>query len=196
LIHLKTEKIHFLQWLYRTEPLEEERRIKGLIESVEEIENTLSSLVKKGLVGAVGTFPYTVSFGKEVSKKIESVNGWITYFNLLEKENLQNLPNGDWLIGIRPLAAGKVAPLFDQLPEEFINNIFPEFVNNKRDSITKFCLAYCLMQEKVKTNILSINSVEQGENLITLLKDIQPLEKEYLSKVEKLLETSVNKSKH
>ena len=176
LVALDAEHIDMVQWLYRTEPVEDEKRLKGLWESTEEIEYTFAKLIKEGLIGVVGTFPYSVSFGVNVSKTLESVSGWITYFNLMEPENLLNLPEGNWMIGIRPLAAGKIYDVLIQLKEKDFDRILPPSHLAKKEKIVQFCLSYCLMQEKVKTNILSINSLEQAKSIHRIIQRVAPVD--------------------
>jgi aryl-alcohol dehydrogenase-like predicted oxidoreductase len=184
---LKIERVDILQWLYRSEPIEDESRIKGLQDLSAEIDHTFTRLIDEGLVGSVGTFPYSVSFGEAASKNLKSVTGWITYFNLLERENLINLPDHAWLIGIRPLAAGKIFDSFHKLSDKELNMLAAADALTRKEKVMQLCLAYCLMQQQVKTNILSVNALEQAKSLQLVLKDILPVDAERLALAQKAL---------
>lgn len=178
--NLRAERIDFLQWLFRSEPIDDAVRFDRLLETLDEINFCFNALVREGLVGYVGTFPYTVAFGKEVSEKILALSGWITYFNLVERENIENLPANKWLIGLRPLAAGKVFTFFNER-EETIADIMPVIPHLSRtENVMRFALSYCLMHPAVKTNVLSINTMDQAKSLKKTLPYISPFDRKKL----------------
>ncbi len=185
--NLNTERIDFLQWLYRTEPIEDGLRIRGLEDSSVEIEEAFSKLLKEGLVGEIGSFPYSIPFGLKVANKVTSVTGWITYFNLLEQENIKNLPQDYWLIGIRPLAAGSIFQQLDKLEEKEFNQLVLPSSLTKKEKVNQICLAFCLAQKKVTTNILSINSMAQAESLQLILRGISSINGSQLERAQELL---------
>lgn len=169
--NLQTDRIEVLQWLYRTEPINDAVRLPQLEEQRHEIDHAFSDYIKSGIVGSVGTFPYSINFAKVVVEQIPSVSGWIDYCNILEQENVQQLPADKWMIGLRPLAAGKV---FNSLSVN--GNDFDNFVGdskfNKSDVIMLLSLSYCFGQENVLTNVLSINNLNQAKkisNIVTYL---------------------------
>ncbi|MDQ3842642.1 MAG: hypothetical protein M3342_01310 [Bacteroidota bacterium] len=180
---MQIDRIDFLQWLFRTEPINDAIRLQKLEEARDEIDFTFQEFRKEGLVDSIGTFPYSVPFGTAVSQMLTTISGWITYFNLIEQENINNLPTDQWLIGLRPLAAGKVFSKFEQLETK----TFDEFIQvpglSKTESMIDFSLRYCLMHQQVKTNVLSINSMEQAESIKRILQHAKPIEKEKLDNI-------------
>jgi len=179
---LGIERIDFLQWLFRSEPIDDVIRLDKLKDKLNDVEYCFQNLIQEGLIGVVGTFPYSVRFGKHVSERITNVSGWITYFNLLEQEYVDNLSN-EWMIGLRPLAAGRLLSHFQQLDDAMLQNIVP-LGNSKTEQVLHICLAYCLANTQVKTNVLSVNSLEQAESLSRILQSVEPLSQ---NKMEQLL---------
>ena len=175
-----------MQWLFRTEPINDEIRLAKLEASLHEINHSFREFIREGIVGEIGTFPYTVPFGIAVTERIANVSGWITYFNLVEQENIKHLPTGQWLIGLRPLAAGRVFSLFNQWLEAALNDWLDTPHLNRTESIINLCLSYCLMHRDVKTNVLSINSMEQAKSLKKIMSFVRPVEDEKLKTVERL----------
>jgi aryl-alcohol dehydrogenase-like predicted oxidoreductase len=147
---LKTERISVLQWLFRTEPINDEKRIPALHRSLHEIDEAFTEFIKEGIVGVVGTFPYSIAFGEEVSEYVTTNTGWISYHNFAEREYLDNLPSNQWMIGIRPLAAGKV-----------VNS--PQGEGGSQS--VREALAFCFSDTRVKSNIMSINSMARAQQL-------------------------------
>lgn len=173
--HLATDRVEVVQWLYRSEPIDDKVRIPGLNDSIGEINAAFNDFIKEGIIGTVGTFPYSIDFGKEVSGKVDANTGWVTYLNLLERENIDNLPKGQWLIGIRPLAAGRIKEAISQLNEETYNKLVHKDEFSKDESILNIALGYCLQFPEVISNILSVNSIDQAKSLGKVLDKLTPL---------------------
>lgn len=178
--NLETDQIDFLQWLFRTEPIDDIVRLQKLEEAKEEMNAAFQEFIREGFIGSIGTFPYTVPFGKAVSQKLPSVSGWITYFNVIEQENIQNLPDDHWMIGLRPLAAGNIFSKLDQLPNDVFNDSIQMPGLSKTESMIHLSLSYCLMHPRVKTNVLSVNSKEQAVSIKKILQNATLIEKEKL----------------
>jgi len=104
---LEKEKIEIIQWLVRSQPINDADRLKILNEQAQEINETIVYLKNQGFIDAFYSFPYSVTFTKEVLKKISSLDGIIAYLNLIETDYIQFAKSNNF-ISIRPLAAGKV----------------------------------------------------------------------------------------
>ena len=173
--------------MFRTEPLNDEKRLDILNEEAQIIEDAFEKFKKEGLIGEVGTFPYSTFFGKQISSKIHSNKGWITYFNLLESENINNLPLNQWMIGLRPLAAGNVFLAFNKLD----NQVFKQLVEvedfSKEECILYHSLHYCLLQDCVKSNVLSINTIEQANKIKKVLSENESFNLERTEVIYRLL---------
>jgi hypothetical protein len=133
--------------------------------------------VSEGIVGSFGTFPYTLPFGKAASLVIPRIKGWITYHNFLERENLEALPEGQWLIGLRPLAAGKLVAWVTALDDQEFEKLFPG-AENRMDALLGASLAFCRKDPRVLTSVLSINNREQAGKLVKALLEPGPATKE------------------
>jgi aryl-alcohol dehydrogenase-like predicted oxidoreductase len=167
--HLGIERIDILQWLYRTEPIDDDIREEGLKDSINEINAAFDSFVREGIIGTVGCFPYSIPFGKLIAEVVPQNKGWITYLNLLEQENLDNLPDNQWLIGIRPLAAGKIAMQFEKISKG-MSDAWDGDELKKMESAIRLSLNYCLSDARVKTNIISISSRAHADSLLKITK--------------------------
>lgn len=159
-----------MQWLFRTEPIDDTIRLPKLLKYKQEIEFVFEKFIKEGLVGAVGTFPYTTAFGKEVSDKIVANSGWISYWNLLEREYLENLPANQWFIGLRPLTAGRIFSTLEKLDDNIIEDLTPVNDLNKEQKLMNLAMRYCLSDDRVKTNVLSINNQGQAQSLHKIMQ--------------------------
>jgi predicted oxidoreductase len=162
--NLNADRISILQWLYRTEPIDDAVRIPALQESLAEIEDAFKEFIDEGIVGTVGLFPYTIEFGEEVAKNISSNTGWISYYNFMERGYIDNLPSNQWMIGLRPLAAGKI---FDSGSDQFssIGEIAAEADLSAEEEKVMNALVYCFSDFRVKSNVISINSLIRAKQL-------------------------------
>jgi aryl-alcohol dehydrogenase-like predicted oxidoreductase len=169
--------VDVLQWLFRTEPIDDARRFSMLHEQQIEVEEGLSELVREGIVGAVGSFPYSTAFGKELALLVPSCTGWITYLNLLERENMEELPEGKWMIGLRPFAAGRIFKCFENRPEEgdwMVSGL------TSRQSVMARALAFCLQHTRAVSHIVSINNQQQAKEIKMITASLQPLSENVL----------------
>jgi len=145
---LEKEKIEIIQWLVRSQPINDADRLKILQEQTQEIEESIKYLKKQGYIAAFYSFPYSVPFANKVLEKINSLDGIIAYLNLKEKDYLEFAKNNNF-ISIRPLAAGKVD------------------VSSKQK--LQKALAYPLKFKGTLSTIISLNSIKNIEDLIEAL---------------------------
>lgn len=134
------ERIDILQWLVRSQPISDIKRIKILIEQLEEINNAIDILKRKGKISLAFSFPYSKRFAEEIIK-LNVVDGIISYLNKEETE-YSELAKGIPFIGIRPLFGGSLLK------------------ENKESSILD-CFKYIEEHECVLTSVVSINSLDQ-----------------------------------
>ncbi len=150
--HLKVDCIDVLQWLVRSEPINDNDRLSVLLHQKEAIEASLSSLKEKGKIKHVFAFPYSVNFAHEVIK-LKSVDGIISYLNKSETD-YSHFANSVPFIAIRPFFAGK---LFND-------------ASNTSENIISDCLDYVYKHKSVKTSIISINTIQQLNQYKNYLK--------------------------
>jgi hypothetical protein len=164
--------------LYRAEPINDEVRIPHLQDSAAEIEDTFKQFQGEGIIGTVGSFPYTVPFGRTTVAIIPSHAGWITYFNVLEQEYIQNLPAGQWLIGLRPLAAGKIFEQLASIPGELLQELVSSAGTDKKEDLFQLAINFCLTPvDRVKTNVLSIHTLPEAQKLFNALTKAEEITK-------------------
>jgi aryl-alcohol dehydrogenase-like predicted oxidoreductase len=175
--NLNTDRIDFLQWLFRSEPIDDSVRLPRLIQQQAEVQYGLQQLVKEGLVGVVGSFPYTIEFGEKLQQLVPAATGWITYFNILEQENLKQLPEDFWMIGLRPLAAGKAIAALETAGIDELR-LISQLDLPDREVTLAAALQFCLDETRISTHVLSINSLEKAAELSRVLKALKPLSTE------------------
>lgn len=139
--NLQIEQIDVLQWLLRSKPINDKKRLNILTQQRDEIEYCLANMKRKGKIKSVFSFPYSVPFSKE-ALKLKEIDGIISYLNLQEIE-YREYANKIPFIAIRPFFAGAL-----------INT------ENKCQKIEQ-CLQFVNAHKTVLTKIVSINSIEQ-----------------------------------
>jgi predicted aldo/keto reductase-like oxidoreductase len=84
------------------------------------------------------------------------------------------------MIGLRPLAAGKVFEVLNKREDDLLNSLIPGTDLSQREKQIGLALRYCCGFEEVKTNVLSINSMEQAKELKKIIDKMPPVSKEQL----------------
>lgn len=106
---LNTERIDVVQWLVRHQPNDDLHRLPILEACQAELETTWSKLYQEGKVGALASFPYSITFAETVLQ-FPLCQGLVTYLNLRELEMVPLLETmaqqGQGYIAIRPLGGG------------------------------------------------------------------------------------------
>lgn len=108
---LGTDTIHFVQWLVRSTPNTDERRLPILDRCAHALEDVWGRMQDRGSVDTLVSYPYSVPFMERVLD-LPMVRGLATYLNLLEREPVPYLDrmydDRRGLLAIRPLAAGRL----------------------------------------------------------------------------------------
>jgi len=123
---LQTDCIDVLQWLVRSQPINDADRLQTLETQQEEIASSIDALKKKGKIKTCFSFPYSVNFAKKVLE-FEQVEGLVTYLNKAELD-YQEFANTVPFIAIRPLFAGKLIEKSTDIDAEIISSL--QFVEN------------------------------------------------------------------
>jgi aryl-alcohol dehydrogenase-like predicted oxidoreductase len=118
---LATDSIDVVQWMIRFDLQQEQRRLEILHEYAPAISDAVTDLRARGHIGAFACFPYTRTFADAVIP-MPWCDGLVDYLNVFELEAAAVLPalyeRRKGFIGLRPLAAGRVArelgPLTDK----------------------------------------------------------------------------------
>lgn len=143
---LNIDCLDVLQWLVRSKPINDKDRLSILKEQEEAIKDCMIQLKKDGKIKSVFSFPYSVGFAHEVIK-LEEIDGIIAYLNKVETD-YSDFANKYPFIAIRPLNAGSLVSS-----------------QNTAEDIQS-SLAYVKKHTKVRTQIVSINSVAHVQAFI------------------------------
>src|SRR5258708_15068279 len=78
---LGRDTIDVVQWLFRSEPLEDSIRIPRLSACAEDLRGCFQDLIRSRKVGTIAAFPYTSGFWR-LSAKLGLVDSQVNYLNL------------------------------------------------------------------------------------------------------------------
>jgi aryl-alcohol dehydrogenase-like predicted oxidoreductase len=106
---LYAERIAVLQWMWRSDPNNDARRVPLLGSIMDDVMATFEKMRDEGKVGYLMTFPYTVPCGR-AAIETGKFSGLIAYYNLAEMEMADLFPDmkrrNMGFIAIRPLYEG------------------------------------------------------------------------------------------
>ncbi|MAE64664.1 MAG: hypothetical protein CMJ18_10395 [Phycisphaeraceae bacterium] len=185
---LHAERISVLQWIWRSDPNIDERRLPLLGRILDDVVATFEQMRDDGKVGHLLTFPYTVKCGR-AAMETGRFGGLVNHFNLLETEfgdlfdelhrrgmcflpfrplyqgiltderaNRSALPDGD------RCATAQYDPAYARL-----DLLKREFADEIGDSMTGFALRFALAHPAVTSVILGLNRVDQVDSTIRAL---------------------------
>ena len=185
LADLHAERISLLQYMWRSEPNTDERRLPLLGEIVEQVSETFERMRGEGKVGYLMTFPYTVPAGR-AAIETGSFAGLIAYYNLIEMEMADLFGElerrGMGFIAIRPLYQGILTDQRadqDSLPEGdrfAAAGYADDFARRKKvaeafreqigESMTGFAIRFALAAPVVASVVVGLNTPEQTDGVV------------------------------
>ena len=185
LTDLHTDRIDILQWMWRSDPNSDERRVPLLSRIIDEVAETFSRMKKEGKVGYLMTFPYTVACA-EAAIDTGAFSGLIAYYNLAEMEMadlFQKLTDRDMgFLCIRPLYQGiltdqranraNLAPGDRFADAQFdsdyaiLSKIQNAFADEIGQSLTSFAVRAVLASPVIASIIVGMNTPEQVHGLV------------------------------
>ena len=172
---LKTERLDLVQWLVRHQPNDDRHRLSILAACQQELSETWSKLQQEGKVGALTSFPYSISFTKEVLQ-ISVCKGLVTYLNLLELEMTPFLDTmeqaGQGYVAIRPLGGGLITSENAQDAENNTNEskkvqAIINTLNIPKADLTKFAVQFPLLHPAVASVMVSVTSLKHAAEIIS-----------------------------
>lgn len=190
---LAAERIAVLQWMWRSDPNEDSRRVPLLPAIIDGVAETFEAMRQEGKVGYLMTFPYTVAAG-QAALDTGRFSGLIAYYNPLEMEMAALFPEmerrGMGFLAIRPLYQGILTdarPDYDAVPAghslKTPENI-PLFAGRQAvarafaaeigDSMTGFALRFPLFAPHVASVIVGLNTEGQVQDAIRQMDGIEP----------------------
>ncbi len=182
---LHAERIAILQYMWRSDPNTDERRLPLLAQVLPEVVQTFETMRDEGKVGHLFTFPYTVPCGR-AAIETGRFDGLIAYYNPCEMEmadlfdDLQR--RGMGFLCIRPLYQGILTDRFvspEDAPDghrlsdprhaaEFSKRakVVEAFRDQIGDSLVSFAIRFALAHPVVASVIVGINTPQQADGLL------------------------------
>jgi aryl-alcohol dehydrogenase-like predicted oxidoreductase len=182
---LKADRIDMVQWLLRSTPLEDARRIALLQEASAELRECVSTLQSCGKIGSFTSFPYSMEFARRWMAH-EVSNGLVTYLNLAEPEMAELLPQlssrGQGFVAIRPLAAGLLtaAGLNRSYPEPEMESRRAMLLRAKArlgveaGALMRFSCQFPLLSPVVASVIVGVSSIDHAKQVVESVSDATP----------------------
>jgi len=186
---LHADRISVLQWLWRSDPNEDERRLPLLARVIDDVVETFEKMRDEGKVGYLMTFPYTLPCAR-AAIETDTLAGIIAYYNLIDMEmadlfeDLERRKMG--FIAIRPLHGGILTDeRADQalLPEgdRFADaQNAPDFAKRSKiaetfreeigGSMTHFAIRFALAAPIVASVVVGLNTVAQVDGIIAAVE--------------------------
>ena len=190
---LHAERISVLQWMWRSDPNSDERRLPLLANIIDDVVETFERMRDEGKVGHLMTFPYTVPCGR-AAIETGRFAGLIAYYNLVETEMaglFDDLEQRDMgFIAIRPLYQGILTDArVDQgsLPEgdRFAGESYAsDFAKRKKvaeafreeigGSMTSFAIRFALATPLVASVVVGLNTPKQVAGVVAAVEEEFP----------------------
>jgi len=149
LLQLNTDCLDVLQWLLRSQPINDTERLAILEDQNDQMSFLFQQLKSEGKIKSVYSFPYSASFTKAVVK-LDHIDGIMSYLNMHETE-YSNWASENSFIAIRPFAAGKLL--------------------DGSNSISKL-ISYVIDHENVITCVVGVNNTLQLKPIEELLSKV------------------------
>jgi len=185
LTELHAERISVLQWMWRSDPNTDERRLPLLGKILDDVLETFEKMRDEGKVGYLMTFPYTVACA-QAAMQTDRFAGIIAYYNLVEMEMAdlfaQLRERNMGFVAIRPLYQGILTDQRaqqNQLPpgDRFADEEYaPDFAKRAKiaeafateigDSMTSFAVRFALAEPIVASVVVGLNTPEQVDGVI------------------------------
>ena len=190
---LHAERISLLQWMWRSDPNTDERRLPLLENILDQVVATFEKMRDEGKVGYLMTFPYTVPCAK-AALETGKFSGLIAYYNLVEMEMAALFDElGEHQMGfiaIRPLYQGILTdqrneqaslPAADRFADEKFARDFAKrkqiaqtFREEIGESMTRFAIRFALASPVVASVVVGMNRPEQVDGVVSALEDELP----------------------
>ena len=187
---LHAERIAVLQWMWRSEPNSDVRRLPVLGHIVDDVAAAFEKLRDQGKAGYLFTFPYTVACA-DAAVATGKFAGLLAYYNLIEMEmadlfaDLERRRMG--FIAIRPLYEGlltdeRATPVAG---DRFADPQYAPALAKRRQiadtfrreiggSMTAFALRAALAAPVVASLVVGLNRPEQVEGIVRALDGPAP----------------------
>lgn len=190
---LAAERIAVLQWMWRTDPNDDENRIALLPNIIDDVTAVFEKMRDEGKVGYLSNFPYTPTAAK-AAMDTNAFSGTIAFYNPIEMEMqplFAEMAQKDMgFLCIRPLYQGILTDGRDSLedlpdghhlkkPEnasDFAKRqaVAKTFADEIDGSMTRFALRFPLYSENIASVITGLNTEQQVLQAVGYLDGISP----------------------
>ena len=204
---LHADRISVIQWMWRSSPNEDARRLPLLAQIIDDVTAAFERLRDEGKVSLLMTFPYTVACGR-AAIATGRFSGLIAPYNLLETEfadlfdELTQRQMG--FIPFRPLYQGLLTDQravqsslarSDRCAEpaytaayERLRAIQATFAEDIGPSMTSFAIRFTLAHPAVASLVVGMNSIDQVNGVIKALDQKIPSQ-DIVERVRKIAST-------
>jgi aryl-alcohol dehydrogenase-like predicted oxidoreductase len=187
------ERISVLQYMWRSEPNNDDRRISMLPNIIDDVVGTFERMRDEGKVGCLMTFPYTVPVGK-VALATKRFTGLLGYYNPLTMELTEFFPEMDkqglGFIAIRPYYEGLLTdkrPTLASLPPDDRLHVYDTtelfrmrdavaatFRDEIDGSMTRFALKFPLYSHLTASVVVGLNTEQQVHDAVEMVGQVVP----------------------
>lgn len=147
------ESIDVAQWMWRMNPLNDDRRIKKTQDQLGDMQEAFQTLIATGKVKQFSCFPYTPRYMHFIREK-GLMHSQTNYLNYWEDDLFEGGIAKD-SIALRPLAAGRC--------------------RKSRFSLSD-CLSYPLSHPNIKSTVVSLHSVSDIEEVASIAGQVKKSE--------------------
>lgn len=174
---LDAERLDVVQWLARSKPISDARRIPELAAMREALADTVGALQREGKVGAWTAFPYSRPWAEAFAGHAVC-DGLVTYLNLGELEYARDLDamaaRGHGLVAIRPLLAGLLGrgPLDDD--QRAKRAAIAAALGVDDAALTALALAFPLLHGNVAAVMLSVTTPAHLREAVAGVGEVAP----------------------
>ena len=198
---LHAERIAVLQWMWRSDPNNDARRLPLLARILDDVVAAFEKLRDEGKAGYLFTFPYTVACA-QAAVETGRFAGLLAYYNLAELEMLDLFGGLErrqmGFIAIRPLYEGILTDerAVPRAGDRFADPQYAPALTTRRkiaeafrseigESMTAFALRVVLAEPVVASLVVGLNRPEQVDGIVEAL-DGPPLSREVVRRAREL----------
>lgn len=198
------ERISVLQYMWRSEPNTDERRVPMLPKIIDQVMAVYEKMRAEGKVGALMNFPYTVPAGR-AALATGKFRGLIDYCNPMNVDMFELFPEmerrGMAFLAIRPFYEGLLTdkrPTPDSLPADDRLRVYDvaelfrkrdaiaaTFAREMNGSMTRFALRFPLYSPLTASVAVGLNTEKQVREAVEMVGHVEP-DKEVIDRAVRL----------
>ena len=174
---LGVERLDVVQWLARSKPVSDERRLPELAAMRDALDAEVGALRREGKVGAWTAFPYSKPWAAAFAEH-PVCDGLVTYLNLAELDYARDLDamaaRGDGFVAIRPLMAGLLGRGSLDDAQKAKRAAITGALGVVDDALTDFALKFPLLHGGVASVMLSVTTLDHLREAVAAVGEVAP----------------------